>query len=171
MRYRFFVLCIVVLNVIPALSQARRHWQLTLSDGEVFSKVQLNDMKDNLLIFSDSTGNRTVFIDSIVELRFVREGKLWKGAMTGTIVGLVVGVVGGAVFSTPSEGKNEIFKPEDQRILSAIGWGIGLGVVGGLIGGTGGAISGIDSIYDLSSVPLNRKSAFIHMIIAREKNE
>ncbi len=171
MRYRFIVLCIGMLNVIPALSQTQRHWQMTLSNEEMFSEVQLNDIKDSLLVFTDSIGNRTVCIDSIIELRFVREGKFWKWAVTGAAAGLVVGVVGGAVFSTPSEGKNEIFTPADQRMLSTIVWGIGFCAAGGFVGGATGAISGSDDVYDLSSVSLTRKSALIHMIIAREKNE
>lgn len=169
MRYRFFVLCVALLNATPILSQTQGHWQLTLLSGEVRSNIELNDVKDTLLIFTDSTGNRTVCIDSIAELRFVRYASFWDGAKTGAIIGSAVGVVGGAVFSKP--GGELLEKPEEYRPLAAIAMGIGLGVVCGLIGGTISVLNGIDDVFDLSYMPLAGKLTTIRVVLAREKKE
>jgi hypothetical protein len=169
MKYRCFMLCAVIMNVTPVLSQSQQEWQLTLSDGKVFSKIRLTGLKDTLLIFADSAGECSVTVDSIVEIRMVRERGFWKGVKKGALVGSAVGIVGGALFSKPGGHLVGMDRPKIYRPLSAIALGIGLGIGGGLIGGTISALGGSDDIFDLSYMPHAGRQTAVGALLAREK--
>lgn len=163
---------IVLLMQSSLLSQDRR-WQVKLSDGSVIEKVDLDQLRaDTLFVLSDS-GSQMVSVDSIVELRDVKDVTFWDGAKTGGEVGAIAGAIDGAIYAkgpglSPNSDLHFLDNPWVYRPIVAFARGIYCGVIGAFFGGIIGAILGTDDVYDFSKVPLAGKLTMIHKILSEE---
>ncbi len=151
-------------------------WQIKFSDGKngkIISHLSLERLNgDSLKV--QYHGTLSIPVQSILEIRLVRESQFGKGAAIGSGVGAVLGVIS-ATNIKEEPPKNELERAfrenfRDEVKAAAIFVGIlGGGLIGGAIGGIIGAAAGADEVYDLSQMNPAGKLTMIQVILSREK--
>lgn len=156
----------------PLLSQDRR-WQVKMSDGSIIGKVELEQLRDDTLFVLSDSGSHAIPVDSIVEVRLVRDISFRDGAKVGWEVGAVAGAIDGAIEAKgpglpPNSDLHFLADPLVYRPIVALARGIYCGILGSLIGGIVAAIIGTDEVYDFSKVPLAGKLTIINDILIEQ---
>jgi hypothetical protein len=165
---------ILPLAFSTGLSQDQ-YWYVFLSSGDTLSGMSLESFSRDSLYLRDSTRQRSVYIDSIIEIRHFKGGGYSSGAKAGAGVGAVVGAVlsgwAGAKYSRP--GGWPLNDPHVYKPLAAIVLGIGGGLLGGVLGFiTGGGIgsaTSFDEPFDFSAVNHMGKLNIIYQLFLRQQ--
>ncbi len=152
-----------------------RPWQITLADGAIVSQIVVNELRQDSLVVSDGFGIRTIPVQSITEIRYVREGSFWEGAETGAMIGGMIGAATGALVGVElarrpdSANRNKPSEVVGVAVIIGVLFGILYACPGAVIGGTIGAITGADDYHNLRKLPLPQKLMRIEAILSRHK--
>jgi gas vesicle protein len=146
------------------------NWQLTFSEYTVLSNVTLERLNRDTLLIINHGEVAMVSVDSITELRFVKQSNFWKRVLVGAEIGAVVGAVLGALLINPSSsGETPYSKTEIQiagKFLGAVFFGLEGGVVGSSVGAVADLVLAHDEVLDLSHTPIIVKSSIIQDFLA-----
>jgi outer membrane lipoprotein SlyB len=110
-----------------------------------------------------------ISVDSIVELRKVKNSKFWKGAGIGFVTGAAAGaLIGWATYEKPKHTHGMWdwdFGPGFNTSVGAI-----LGApVGFLLGGIIGSYAGKDEIYNFSQMSYQQKLIILGWLVSNQK--
>ena len=154
------IILILFLSANLVLAQ-EDSWQLTLVNGDTIHNVCIQNLKGDSLSILQAGLMSWVRVDSIVEIREIRESELWDGAIYGSLIGtLLGGLIAGLTYEEP--------KPNQFVIRINAPAGATLGCVSGFILGLviGGTL-GIDVVYDLSEKSLESKLEIIERLLRK----
>jgi gas vesicle protein len=146
------------------------NWQVTFLHHTVFSNISLESLNGDTLSVLYRGTVKTLSVDSITELRFVKQSRFFERILTGAKIGAVVGAVLAALIVNPSSSGNPPYsKTEIQifgRLIAAVFFGLEGGVLGGLVGGIADLILAQDEALELSRIPPAQKSNIIRVFLS-----
>ncbi len=164
---------------VVILSPRENRWQIKFSDGKngkIISHLSLERLNgDSLKV--QYHGTMWIPVQSILEIRLVRESQFGKGAGIGSGVGLVVGVIAAATSKeTSPPPQNDVdralvfvLRPAEE--VAKLGMILSSTLVGALIGGAIGAAAGADEVYDFSQMNLAGKLTMIQVILSKDQQD
>lgn len=177
MKHKIFIICFVIIAGSQSLSQ-KLGWHMTLTDGTVLQGVMLNELRQDSLNFSCDSMNQTIPVESITELRLVKESAVLDGITTGLAVGAAIGAVVGLFVGlepdkpssnsgivTPIHTAASLAVSPVAGVVAMLLYAAGIGSLGCLIGGVFGAATSMDDVYDLSQLPHRGKINTVNWIL------
>lgn len=164
---KLFLPVAVLLSFGISISTAQNYWNVLLHDGNVYSNVELIKVKSDSLVISQFGMYDTIPVESVFQLRQIKESTFWNGAAWGGGIGFSIGFAIGAIsahgsdvtMSTNTFGDITLFETNqtELKILAGLGAGIIGGVIGALVGGGITSMSG-DTVYDISKMNPREKT-------------
>ena len=150
----------------PLLFVGNTNYAVILTNGDSFVSSALLHREENLLFLKVASGTRFVPIDSIYQIRKIKESHVGSGILVGLVVGAVIGGAFGRIsYHDPKQGLFTFdFGP---GLPTAAGAVIG-GLVGMAIGGSAASHSPPDEIYIFSGLPAKTKLVMIDRLLSTE---
>ena len=153
---------------VRTTTPADTNWQLTFSNHSILSSIALENLSGDTLYIVFHGMVKMLSVDSISELRFVRQSKFFERVLTGAKIGAVVGAVLAALIVNPSSFGNTN-KTRTQifgRFIAAVFFGLEGGILGGSIGAVADLIVAQDETLVLTQIPPAQKSNNIQTFLA-----
>ena len=144
------------------------NYVVIMKNGNSFVSSALLHREENLLFLKVASGTRFVPIDSIYQIRKIKESHVGSGILVGLVVGAVIGGAFGRMsYHEPKQGLFTFdFGP---GLPTAAGAVIG-GLVGMAIGGSAASHSPPDEIYIFYGLPAKTKLVMIDRLLSTESD-
>lgn len=134
---------------------------LRLRTGALIRATFLNEIKKDSLIFDYNGGMRSINLNSITEIKIIKENKIKTGLLIGGGVMALIPLALIIPFEFHGqEGRKAVF-----AILAVISIGSGM-----ILGSVTGAILGMDKVHNLSNLSLSDKISLIQGLIDIQNN-
>ncbi|OPX31630.1 hypothetical protein B1H10_08530 [candidate division KSB1 bacterium 4484_188] len=154
MRILLFLLIFILSNNL--LFAGTCNYVVILENGDSFVSSALLHRKENLLFLKVASGTRFVPIDSIYQIRKIKESHVGSGILVGLVVGAVIdGAFGRMSYHEPKQG------------LFTFDFGPGLPTAAGAV--IGGLV-GPDEIYIFYGLPAKTKLVMIDRLLSTESD-
>jgi hypothetical protein len=170
------VLILLIIFTSATLGQSNT-WKLTFQNGDTLTNVTLVSFSGDSLSILYKGSNRFIAVNSINEIRLVKESAIWVtmkqyGLISGIVGGIIAGIAiaisakGGSFFSiTLSNTSAKIL----GVILGVPLYGAICWVLGAIVGSVVGIIKSADEVYDLSNMTFKGKVVTIQTILSHQR--
>jgi len=160
------IICLITLSFAISSFAQKNKWKVTLEKGQVITSATLEEISGDSLAIS-IVGNRFwIQVQSIAEIRFVKESKTLGGSIFGCCLGAMSGFFFGPALLCDNDGGLEDLLCEP---MAALGGLIVLGSLGSIIGGGLAKVEGADDVYNLSNLDPLAKLNTVKMILYMER--
>jgi hypothetical protein len=152
------------------ISVQTQDYQITLSSGDKIGQISFEKRIGDSVVISHSGQSQLVKIDSIIEIRKIKDSKFWLGAGIGLLGGAVIGGAVGAASYKESDPSPGTFNFDFSGLTLLSGAVLG-GFTGSVCGGLIGLVAGRDEVYNLSEKSHMEKLMIIESIKSHESKE